>query len=1223
MVGKSAQPLTGDLSTLLADLPFDENAEAPSLAQQAVALARLLQRRATALQTPAERKQQHELARMMASPHDKATLMQMTDQSMRSDRARRAVDQLTHILDVQGVPRFFTPFDRAMLRGFQSFGGWLPGVAVPLVQDKMRQETANVILPAEEDVLPKHLQARQKTGLRMNVNFLGEALLGEEAASARLAGYLAALARPEIECISVKASTIYSQVSSLAFENTVEVLSERLEKLYREASARRFTRSDGTEVPKFVYLDMEEYRDMSVTSEAFMRALERPGLEQTGAGIALQAYIPDSYLVQKRINTWARRRVAAGGAPVTIRLVKGANLEMERVEASIRGWPQAPYKTKAEVDANFKRMLHEGMVPESLVAVHLGVASHNLFDVAYALILAAREGALSRVQFEMLEGMANHQRRALNELTENLLLYAPATKREDFIHAIGYLVRRLDENTGPDNFLAHSFRIEVGSEEWHELEQQFLASFLLIDTLSDGPRRTQDRRVEERGPVTPAPELVTFSNEPDTDFSLPQNVEWAKTLIAEWSQVRGDAAMDLPLVIAGEERRGNRAAKECRDPSRPGEVVARYPDATEADLEDALACAEADPAGWRSRSPEQRCAILGEVAGNLRLARSRLIGAAMADGGKTIPESDPEVSEAIDFVEFYRRSALYFHRLPGVEAKPKGVVAVVPPWNFPIAIPCGGVASALAAGNCVILKPASATVLVAWELAQAFWAAGVPKEALQFMPCRGSGVGAQLVADARVDAVILTGGTETALTMLDARPDMNLMAETGGKDATIVTAMADRDQAVANILHSAFSHSGQKCSATSLLVLEEEVYADEEFRRMLSDAVESLPVGPAWDRRTRVGPLVTPPGEDLHRALTTLEPGEEWAVEPRVDADNPQLWSPGVKYGVTPGSYTHMTEFFGPVLAVMMARDLDEAIEFVNQTGYGLTSGIESLDDREQAEWKDAIAAGNLYVNRVTTGAVVLRQPFGGFGKSAFGPGIKAGGPNYVAQLMDFRDRDLEETAVTEGPVAEFQQALADVRGGSSFPDHEIDRLIRACASYQRNYREEFAREHDHFRLLGQDNIRRYLPVPVVRIRVHPDDSVFEVYARAVAAHVVGARAVVSVPSGTESTVVERLETLTESWAGGIEFVRESDEDLVRMMRADTVGRLRYARPERVPETLLRASAETGVYIVRTPVLAEGRIELIGYLREQSISDDYHRYGNLGEHGAENRAEPL
>ncbi len=1223
MAERSAQNLTGDLSALLADLSVDDGAEGPVLARQAVALARLLQRRASELQTPAERKQQHELARMMTSPHDKATLMQMTDQSMRSAHPRRAVDQLTHILDVQGVPRFFSPFDRAMLRGFQSFGGWLPGVAVPMVQDKMRQETANVILPAEEEILPQHLAARQSTGLRMNVNFLGEALLGEEAAEERLRGYLDALARPEIECISVKISTIYSQVSSLAFEETVSVLCDRLEKLYREAAARRFRRADGTEVPKFVYLDMEEYRDMSVTAEAFMRTLDRPGLEHVGAGIALQAYIPDSYLVQQRINAWAGSRHAAGGAPVTIRLVKGANLEMERVEASIRGWPQAPFKTKAEVDANFKRMLHEGMRTGNLAAVHLGIASHNLFDVAYALILAAREDALDRVQFEMLEGMANHQRRALTELTKNMLLYAPATRREDFIHAIGYLVRRLDENTGPDNFLAHSFRIEVGSEEWEELEQQFLASFMLIDTLSDGPRRTQDRRIEERRPVTPAPGLATFTNEPDTDFSLPQNVAWAKTLIADWADVRDEAAVDIPLVLAGEERGDGRPLKECRDPSRPGVVVARYPEADDTDLEDALACAKDDPCGWRSRSPEERAAVLGEVAENLRLARGRLIGAAMADGGKTIPESDPEVSEAIDFVEFYRRSALYFHRLPDVETKPKGVVAVVPPWNFPIAIPCGGIASALAAGNCVILKPASATVLVAWELVQAFWAAGVPREALQFMPCRGSGVGSRLVADPRVDAVILTGGTDTALRMLAARPDMNLLAETGGKDATVVTAMADRDQAVANVLQSAFGHSGQKCSATSLLILEEEVYADEEFRRMLSDAVRSLPVGPAWDRRTRVGPLVTPPGEDLERALTTLEPGEEWAVEPRVDPDNPQLWSPGVKYGVTPGSYTHMTEFFGPVLAVMMARDLEHAIELVNQTGYGLTSGLESLDDREQADWKDGIAAGNLYVNRVTTGAVVLRQPFGGFGKSAFGPGIKAGGPNYVAQLLDFSDRAVEETDLAEGPLEEFRRAIADAGAADGWDRRDLDRLAHACASYQRHYREEFGREHDHFRLLGQDNIRRYLPVPVVRCRVHPDDSAFDICARAVAAHVVGSRAVMSLPPGHRSDVVARLESLTESWAGAIEFVHESDQDLVRMMRAGRVGRLRYARPERVPEALLHAAAETGACIVRTPVLAAGRIELLWYLREQSISDNYHRYGNLGEHGAEHRSEPL
>jgi RHH-type proline utilization regulon transcriptional repressor/proline dehydrogenase/delta 1-pyrroline-5-carboxylate dehydrogenase len=285
--------------------------------------------------------------------------MQMTDEAFRSKTPRRTVDQFTHILDVQGVPRFFSPLDRTLLRGFQSFGAWLPGVAVPLVKERMRHETANVILPGEHELLTAHLRERTHAGLRMNVNFLGEALLGEEEAERRVAAYREALRLPEVEVLSVKISTIYSQISALARDHTVGVLVERLTPLIEDSAALHFTRADGARVPKFIYLDMEEYRDMSLTAETFMRTLDQPTLRQAGAGIALQAYIPDSARTHRMLNEWARTRIADGGAPITIRLVKGANMEMERVEASLRGWPQAPYKTKRETDANFKRMLEE------------------------------------------------------------------------------------------------------------------------------------------------------------------------------------------------------------------------------------------------------------------------------------------------------------------------------------------------------------------------------------------------------------------------------------------------------------------------------------------------------------------------------------------------------------------------------------------------------------------------------------------------------------------------------------------------------------------------------------------------------------------------------------------------------------------------------------------------------------------------------------------------
>ncbi|MCA9234133.1 MAG: proline dehydrogenase family protein [Planctomycetales bacterium] len=1295
-----SSPLVADqVAAILADFHADPASSAPRDVQQAVFLAAELQRRAGELQTPAERRQQAELDRMIGAPDDKATLMQMTDQAFRARLPQRAADQLIHILDVQGVPRFFSTLDRTLLRGFQSFGGYLPGVAMPLVKEKMREETANVVLPAEQELLAEHLHERRREGVRMNVNFLGEALLGEREAQRRLQSYLQALARPEIEVISVKISTIYSQIAPLARRHTVEVLCDRLELLFRAAAKNRFTRADGTVVAKFVYLDMEEYRDKEITAAAFMATLDRPGLEQVRAGIALQAYVPDSFVTQRQLTEWARRRVVAGRAPITIRLVKGANMEMERVEASVRGWPLATYSDKADTDANFHRMLAYGMRGENIEAVHLGVASHNLFSLAYGLVLAHEFGQFERVQFEMLEGMANHQRRALFSVAKNLLLYAPACRQEEFINAIGYLVRRLDENTGPDNFLRHAFSLSVGSDEWEHFQRGFVASFARFASAAESPRRTQDRALEEQCDVKseqptapgasqgsaaattaestddasgPGFAFRDFANEPDTDWALSANGEWGEAIVARWRERCDARAADVPLVIAGEALSEGRETNPSHDPSRPGTVVANFQLAAPDDAERAVQCAAADPSGWRRMPPSERTSMLHRVADVIAARRGDLLGAMLAEGGKTLAEGDPEVSEAIDFCRFYALAAEQFAALPTLRARGKGVVVVVSPWNFPLAIPCGGVAAALAAGNTVILKPASDTVLTAFALCECFWAAGVPREALQFVPCRGGTVGQQLASHPAVDAVILTGGTATALAMLDACPTMELLAETGGKNATIVTALADRDLAIKNVLHSAFGHSGQKCSATSLLILEEEVYRDAAFRTTLCDAVESLTVGSAWDLPTKVGPLIRPPAGELERGLKELEPGESWAVMPRLHvSDNPHLVSPGVKWGVGPHSFTHGTEFFGPLLGVMSARNLHEAIDLVNATGYGLTSGLESLDDREQQLWQEGVCAGNLYINRSTTGAIVLRQPFGGMGKSAFGPGIKAGGPNYVAPLMEFEPVSHDHGGGTrathraEPPRASAVISVADVdlrptlTGSLALP-HEsfsarrgqleslraaldegfaanklmaelreplgaaMDNFLQWCAV-------EFDATHDHFRLVGEDNDRRYLPVANLWIRIHPRDTAWDVAARVVAARAAGCRVVVSSPPELDHPAVELLDNVTGDWAGAIEFVEETDQQIVELLghsgdvddgpyAASPISRLRYAAPGRVPAAVRQAATQAFVYVADAPVLPEGRVELLWYFQEQSLAHMYHRYGNLGRRSSEQRA---
>jgi RHH-type proline utilization regulon transcriptional repressor/proline dehydrogenase/delta 1-pyrroline-5-carboxylate dehydrogenase len=339
---------------------------------------------------------------------------------------------------------------------------------------------------------------------------------------------------------------------------------------------------------------------------------------------------------------------------------------------------------------------------------------------------------------------------------------------------------------------------------------------------------------------------------------------------------------------------------------------------------------------------------------------------------------------------------------------------------------------------------------------------------------------------------------------------------------------------------------------------------------------------------------------------------------------NPGLVSPGVKWDVAPRNFTHCTELFGPVLGVLRARDLHEAIDLVNSTGYGLTSGLESLDYREHEIWQQRIRAGNLYINRPTTGAIVLRQPFGGMGKSVVGPGLKAGGPNYVIPLVAFEQKvHREDKSLAADPfLTQLQESIAT----AEIPQDDAAHLHAAIASYDHWARLEFLQSHDHFRLLGEDNLRRYLPYNRVRVRVHARDTLFEIFARAAAARAVGARVVVSTPPGLSrdsAAVVEQLDRLTDPWAGAIEFVEETDEALAELLRLGDTDRVRYAAPERVPHVIRQAAAEAGAYIADTPVSAQGRVELVWYVLEQSFTRVYHRYGNLGARAAELRDEPL
>jgi RHH-type proline utilization regulon transcriptional repressor/proline dehydrogenase/delta 1-pyrroline-5-carboxylate dehydrogenase len=1175
-----------------------------SLAHRAVELAEALLREARAQQTPEEHAQAAKLARMMADPHGKELTIALADQAFRSRRPERIADQLAYLLERYGVPRYMDWWERVALLLGGAMAHYLPSLVVPPIVSRLRHETQNVILPGEEEDLRRYLEERRRAGMRLNLNQLGEAILGEAEAARRLESYLALLARDDVEYISVKVSSVFSQIDLVAFRATTARVAERLRTLYRAAATHRYRHPDGRVTPKFINLDMEEYRDLDLTITAFSEVLDQPEFAPLSAGVVLQAYLPDSHRVQRALTEWAIARRARGGAPIKLRIVKGANLAMERIETATHGWPQAPYETKAEVDANYKRMLEYGCRPEHAEAVHLGVASHNLFDIAYGLVLREARHVEPWVEFEMLEGMANHQARAVQARAGGLLLYAPVVRAEDFHSAIAYLVRRLDENTAPENFLRHVFDLEPGSPPWIAERDRFLAAFPIKEGLSDAPRRTQDRRAEAGASPARRPLEAKFENDPDTDWTLAANRAWIEEVVARWRARSHDA---VPLQIGGEFRGGLREG-EGRDPSCPGRLAYRYALAGAADVERALAVARATQPAWGALSIAERDARLEACAAELHRRRGDLIGAMIVEGAKTVTEADAEVSEAIDFARYYARTLRETAGEVGdCRMEPLGVVVVTPPWNFPLSIPAGGVLAALAAGNAVVLKPAPEAVLVGWWLAGCLWDAGVPREILQFLPCPDDETGRGLVTDPRVGGVILTGSVETARLFLGWRPDLRLFAETSGKNAIIVTSLADRDQAVRDLVRSAFGHNGQKCSAASLAICETEVYDDPDFRRQLRDAAASLDVGSAWEPTSRITPLTQPPGQALRRALTVLDEGEEWLLEPKRTTDNGQLWSPGIKLGVRAGSFFHRTECFGPVLGLMRAEHLDQAIELANAQPFGLTSGIQTLDAREIARWVDRIEAGNLYVNRPITGAIVGRQPFGGWKASSVGLGAKAGGPNYVLQLA--RWRQASRPARDDEPLPEATAALLE-RCLGELSDGEARALVRAsAASYARAWRRHFGREHDPSAIRGERNAFRYRPCRRVIAR--------GTTARPEAATALCQVLLAASLAGTRLTL--SLSPDSRPWQGlaecdGVDLVIEAEAGFVeRLAHPGDAERLRAWEPI---STAARAAANsTGVTVIDAPVLANGRLEIRWYLREQTVSRVVHRYGSVDDGG--------
>lgn len=1084
------------------------------------------------------------LAKLLKDPHGLEFTIGFVDRVVRPDDHRVAARNLRAL--ALHTPSFLPATQRVLLKLGAVTAVVFPKMVVSIARHTLRRMVGHLVVDARPAQLGRTIKRLRAGGDRLNLNLLGEAVLGEGEAARRRDGTMELLERDDVDYVSVKVSSVASQLSMWAFDESVARVVKQLMPLYERASSGE---------PTFINLDMEEYHDLDLTVAVFKSILESfPDLE---AGVVLQAYLPDALGAMQDLQEWAAKRRAQGGAPIKVRVVKGANLAMERVDATLHGWPLATWSTKRETDTHYKQVLEWAMTPERVEAVHLGVAGQNLFDIAYAWLLAGDRDVRDSVDFEMLLGMDSGPIDAVRDDIGELLLYTPVVHPTEFDVAISYLVRRLEENASSDNFMSAAFELAAEPDLLAREIRRFFASVDALDNSVPQPYRTQNRMTE----VTPV-RSAAFTNTPDTDPSTAGNREWGRLVLARSAYTQ----------LGTETVRTNKI---------PG------PASLESVIQDTRVAAK----GWEARGAEVRAGILHQAGSALSARRGDLVSVMAAEAGKTIAEADVEVSEAIDFARYYAESARRLEAVDGAEFVPDTLTIVAPPWNFPVAIPAGSVLAALAVGSGVILKAAPQTRRCAAVMVEALWQAGVPRDVLRYATIDEGPLSKALVSHSDVDRVILTGGWDTANLFRSWRPDLPLLAETSGKNAIVITPSADIDLAVADLVKSAFGHAGQKCSAASLAILVGSIAESERFRRQLLDAVSSLKVGFPHDPEVTMGPIIEPPLGKLADGLTTLGEHEEWLLAPRqLDAD-PRVWSPGIRTGVRPGSRFHTTEYFGPILGIMTARSLHQAIEWQNATDYGLTAGIHSLDAEEVNTWIDSVQAGNLYVNRGVTGAIVQRQPFGGWKRSSVGTTAKAGGPNYLTHLGSWRPRPLRAAAPAE-LSDEVSRILDAARPHVGEGEHR--HLIAAATSDHIAWTREYGVLKDVSKLGVERNVFRYVPVPVA-IRFN-GTFLPELIRVLLAATRTGAQIAVSsrtpLPAGLVPTA--RIETHDE-WLAHVAETRPTRIRLIGSVAKDV-----SAAVDGDPDVAIHSGAVT----------PSGRVEALPFLQEQSITITNHRFGN-------------
>ncbi|KAF5408218.1 MAG: 1-pyrroline-5-carboxylate dehydrogenase [Candidatus Udaeobacter sp.] len=880
---------------------------------------------------------------------------------------------------------------------------WLSG---PILRWNVSEMARQFIAGRNSNDVLQILRKRRTQKIGFTVDLLGEAVVSETEAddyAARYLDLLEGLARETrnwtdplgknselfpVVNVSVKISALYSQISPENPADAIARLAPKLRPLLRRAR----------ELGAFINFDMESYAHKNITLELFKTIFtEEEFKDWPHVGIVTQAYLRDSEADLRDLIEWGRAR----GTRFAVRLVKGAYWDYETAKSRQNGWDCPVYLQKPASDANFETLTRLLLENESTVTSAFG--SHNVRSIAHAQAFAEElEIDRSRFEFQLLYGMAGPIKRALVDMGYRVREYSPVG---DLLPGMSYLVRRLLENTSNEGFLRAKFSENV------PVEDLLRDPCEILRRNRNGVLPPSNATINMTTTTPKTQPGAPYENAPLTNFALPENQERMRAALREQRKQFG---RKVPLTINGEKIWTDKMFSSV-NPSQPDQIVGYAAEAGIPEADRAVAAARAAFEKWRRTSFEQRCQLLQRVAEILERRRFELSALEVFEVGKPWAQADGDIAEAIDFCTFYARQMRLIGRprltqnVPGEESYqhywPRGVALVIAPWNFPMAILCGMVSASLVTGNTVIMKPSEQSVIIGAMLMEIYEEAGVPPGVLNFLNGKGSVIGAHMVDHKDVDLIAFTGSREVGLWIWESagktrerqRELKRVICEMGGKNAMIVDSDADLDEAIVDSIYSAFGFQGQKCSALSRLIVLEENH-DRVVERLLG-AAASVRVGNPEEPGIVVGPVIDEAA--YRRILDYIEIGKgeaTLAYQAKEVPPHGYFIPPTIFTGVKPSMRIAREEIFGPVLSVIKVRDLDEAIGVANGTDYALTGGFFSRSPANIERVKAQLEAGNVYINRPCTGAIVGRHPFGGFKMS--GSGTKAGGEDYLLNFL-------------------------------------------------------------------------------------------------------------------------------------------------------------------------------------------------------------------------------